>query len=231
VGRDDSHLCELAPDLRLVEPAARAFQRLRARAAAAGFDLVAASTHRSFDRQLHIWNCKAAGIRPVFSDHGAEIDLQALSPAERVHAILRFSALPGASRHHWGTDLDVFDAAAVSGGYRVQLSPDEVEAGGPFAPLHDWLDACMSAGESEGFFRPYNVDRGGVAAERWHLSYAPLARACDGLVTAELLRWGWDRAKEPLLLRQAVEGELESLVERYVAVPQDWCPGSLPGRC
>jgi LAS superfamily LD-carboxypeptidase LdcB len=229
VGRDESHLHELAEGVRLARPAAVAFQRLRVRAADAGFDLAAASAHRSFDRQLYIWNRKAAGIRPVFSDDGAEVDLQALSPSGRVHAILRYSALPGASRHHWGTDLDVFDAAAVGVDYCVRLSPDEVAAGGPFAPLHDWLDERMASGESEGFYRPYDVDRGGVATERWHLSYAPLARHCDERISAGVLRECWDRAVQPLLLRQVVELELEALIERYIAVAPDWCPEDLPG--
>ncbi len=117
----------------------------------------------------------------------------------------------------------------MNGDYRLRLAPDEVEEGGAFAPLHDWLDERMAVGESEGFYRPYEVDRGGVAAERWHLSYAPLARSCEGRVTAAVLRESWDRAPGPLLLREAVEPELDALVERYVAVPADWCPGELPG--
>ena len=37
--------------------------------------------------------------------------------------ILEWSALPGASRHHWGSEFDVFDLAALPEGYRVQLLP------------------------------------------------------------------------------------------------------------
>ncbi len=42
--------------------------------------------------------------------------LASSAEAERVAAILVWSALPGASRHHWGTDCDVIDAAALPPG-------------------------------------------------------------------------------------------------------------------
>ena len=106
--------------------------------------------------------------------------MASLSAEQQLHAILRFSAIPGTSRHHWGTDLDVFDAAALPQDYQLQLSPQEVAPGGMFDPLHCWLDQRMAAGEVHGFFRPYGQDRGGVAPERWHLSYAPMAAGCEG---------------------------------------------------
>ena len=221
-GRDDSHLCTLEDGSRLHPQVAAAFRRLQQAAATAGFRLAIASGHRGFSRQCAIWNGKASGQRPVHDDLGRPVDLAALSPLERVHAILRFSAMPGTSRHHWGTDLDVYDAAAVPADYRVQLSPEEVSAEGPFGPLHAWLDRRMTRDQSEGFFRPYAVDRGGVAVERWHLSYAPLAAACDDAVSAALLRNCW--AGEELLLREVLERDLPALLARYVQVPRDWCP-------
>ena len=184
------------------------------------------SERRSFERQLAIWNGKASGARKVHDDAGREVDITRLAPAEQLHAILRFSALPGTSRHHWGTDLDVYDAAAVPPDYRVQLSPSEVAAGGVFDALHNWLDARMGAGESRGFYRPYNEDRGGVAPERWHLSYAPAAVACAEQFCGELLFDCWDceQAGEGLLLREEIETYLPQLLDRYVRVPPDWCP-------
>ncbi len=222
-GHDDSHLAEAAGGHRLAGAASAAFDALRADAAQAGFDLAIASSYRSFSRQLAIWNAKAAGARPVHDDSGAPVDVAALSPADTLHAILRFSALPGTSRHHWGTDLDVYDAAAVPEDYAVQLSPGEVAPGGVFDPLHTWLDARMAAGDSHGFYRPYGVDRGGVAPERWHLSYAPLSVDCAALSDAAVLRAAWDAAREALALRAEVEVRLPELLARYVAVPEDWC--------
>ncbi|MFV0278041.1 MAG: M15 family metallopeptidase, partial [Parahaliea sp.] len=134
---------------------------------------------------------------------------------------------PGTSRHHWGTDLDVFDAAAVSRDYALQLTPAEAAPGGPFHALHGWLDTRMAAGASHGFYRPYDRERGGVAPERWHRSYAPLSLDCAGRVGAAQLRDCWDRhLPEKLLLREDVEAELESLLARYVAVGGDRCLAS-----
>ena len=111
-GRSDDHLLYVE-GVGLQSDCWRALGALRGKAARKGFDLQVASGFRSFDRQLTIWNGKARGERPVHDDEGLPVNLDRLSPVERVTAILRFSALPGASRHHWGTDVDVFDAAAL----------------------------------------------------------------------------------------------------------------------
>ncbi|WP_232059275.1 M15 family metallopeptidase [Kineobactrum salinum] len=223
-GRDDSGLLTLDGGQRLHPAAAEAFARLQRDAAVAGFGLAIASGYRSYERQRLIWNGKASGQRPVHDDRGNAVDVLHLDPVSRLHAILRFSALPGTSRHHWGTDLDIYDNRAVAADYPLQLSPQEVAPDGPFAPLHQWLDERMAAGESHGFFRPYGHDRGGVAAERWHLSYAPLAVACERGVTAAVLHECWDCDSGELLLRDQVEAQLPELLARYVAVDRDWCP-------
>ena len=124
---------------------------MQAAAAEAGYDLQVASGFRSFDRQLKIWNDKAMGVRPVSDDTGAVLARDDFSELDWMHAILRFSALPGGSRHHWGTDLDVFDAAAIAPGYRVQLSPAEVADEGLFGPMHRWLDQRLQHGDCFGF--------------------------------------------------------------------------------
>jgi LAS superfamily LD-carboxypeptidase LdcB len=215
-GRDESHLVALPCGQRLQREAADAFDHLRRDALDAGFELAVASAFRSFDRQLAIWNGKACGERAVHDDAGHALDMSCLAPAEQVCAILRFSALPGASRHHWGTDLDVFDAAALPAGYRVQLSPQEVAPGGMFDALHNWLDERIATGGAHGFYRPYGEDHGGVAPERWHLSYAPLADACAGQLDASVLRRCWDESADELLLRREVESRLPAILQRYV---------------
>ena len=138
------------------EPSAAAAggQRLPAMQQAAreaGFDLQPASTFRDFDRQLAIWNGKFCGQRPVLDKDSRPIDVAPLSAAERCEAILRWSALPGASRHHWGSDLDVYDPSLLPEGQKLQLEPWEYEEGGYFAPLNQWLTAHMA---EFGFYRP-----------------------------------------------------------------------------
>ena len=225
-GIDDSHLVALDSGHRLQEEVAESFAALQCDARAAGFELAIASSFRSFQRQLHIWNAKARGTRAVHDDRGQPVAILELPAREQMHAILRYSAIPGSSRHHWGTDLDVYDAAAMAPGYSLQLSPGEVASGGVFDPLHCWLDERMAAGQSHGFYRPYAADRGGVAPERWHLSYAPLSVDCALLLDCDLLRSCWDlaQADEPLLLRATIESDLQQIMARYVAVGEDWCP-------
>lgn len=173
---------------------------MRAAAAADGIDLVAFSGFRDFDRQLGIWNGKYRGERPMQDRSGRPLDVHALTPAERVTAILWWSALPGASRHHWGTDFDVMDAAALPTGYKLQVIPSEYQPGGPFERLTSWLDRHMHA---FGFFRPFATDRGGVSPEPWHLSYAPVAARAAAAMSVDGLR--------TVLAAAAIEGKAEVL--------------------
>ncbi len=185
-GRTRSHLAELTdPVCALHRDVVSSFLTLRAAAAVEGFDLVAFSSFRDFDRQLAIWNGKFRGERPMQDRRGGRLEVAGLTAAERVAAILWWSALPGASRHHWGTDFDVLDAAAIPAGYKVEVVPAEYLAGGPFHLLTTWLDAHM---HDFGFFRPYGTDRGGVAPEPWHLSHAPVAQDASAQLSVDALR-------------------------------------------
>ena len=226
LGLDESHLDTLPDGHRLQRSAASAFAALCEDARKAGFEPAIASSYRSFDRQLAIFNAKVSGVRTVHDDNGAIVVMEALAPVQQLHAILRFSALPGTSRHHWGTDLDVYDLKAVPAEYAVQLTPQEVATGGVFDPFHCWLDERIALEQSHGFFRPYAVDRAGVSPERWHLSYAPLSRNCDRRIDADMLRAAWHALSGDgeLALQDLVNAELDNLLERYVRVPADWCP-------
>jgi LAS superfamily LD-carboxypeptidase LdcB len=217
-GQSDGHLCAPADAERLgarvhrevVEP----FERLQDTAARAGFDLRVLSGFRSFDDQLAIWNRKATGQRAVLDSEAVPLDITTLSPHDLVFAILRWSALPGGSRHHWGTDLDVFDARARPEGYEVDLIPAEVNPGGMFGPLHAWLDERIAAGTAFGFFRPYDRDRGGVAPERWHLSHAPTAQPLLAGLTPDVLRATVRQAD--MRLKDVVLEHLDLIVTRFV---------------
>lgn len=210
---DGAHLVP-APDgsgARVHREVAPALAALQAAAARAGFALRVASGHRDFGRQLALWNAKARGERPLLDAQERPLDPRQLAPGPLVHALLRWSALPGASRHHWGTDLDVFDAAALPPGAAPQLRADEAAPHGPFGPLHAWLDGHLA---DFGFYRPYAEDRGGVSPERWHLSYAPLAARLQQAHSPALLA----RVLEdvPLELAHEVRRALPALWERYV---------------
>jgi LAS superfamily LD-carboxypeptidase LdcB len=217
-GRSEIHLCSPAEVEALGAPVhldvVGPFLDLRAEAARAGFDLRILSGFRSFEKQLSIWNRKVNGQLAVLDSSANPLDIRQLTERQLVFTILRWSALPGASRHHWGTDLDVFDAAATPEGYEIELIPAEVDSGGMFGPLHDWLDQRISAGTSFGFFRPYDQDRGGVAPERWHLSCAPVAVPLETRLTAEILEETIRNAE--LGLKTVVLDHLEEIYERFV---------------
>jgi LAS superfamily LD-carboxypeptidase LdcB len=213
-GRIDSHIEYRGGGTGLQSRCWEALDELQGAAKTAGFDLQVASGFRSFERQLQIWNGKVVGERAVHDDEGRCLDLELLDPLEKIQAILRYSALPGASRHHWGTDLDVFDAAAVPADYTLQLSPAEVAPDGVFARFHDWLDQRIHNGEARGFLRPYDRDRGGVAPERWHLSYAPLAGRCEQCLTLEMLSAAL--AGSDLELLEQVQEHLPEIYSRFV---------------
>jgi len=189
----------------------RPFLALRDAAAGAGFDLVPVSSFRDFDRQRAIWNAKFRGERPALDRRGRRVDMTALDAGARVETILLWSALPGMSRHHWGSDIDVADGKVIAAGYAPKLEVGEYRRGGPFAALSAWLGANM---RRFGFYRPY-VRRGrGVQPEPWHLSYAPVAKPALAKMSVRLLAGAIRGA--------GVEGEAEILArlpdirERYL---------------
>jgi LAS superfamily LD-carboxypeptidase LdcB len=193
---------------RLVMPR---FLALREAAAVDGIDLQPLSSYRDFDRQLTIWNEKCRGQRPLLGAHGQPLDVQQLDEAQLIEAILLWSALPGTSRHHWGTDLDVVDAAAMPAGYVPQLVPEEFAVGGVFQRLDQWLGDRSA---QFGFYRPYSVYRGGVQPEPWHISYAPLAEQARQQFSAPLL--AQVLAQATMDAGTIVQQSLGDLVVRFV---------------
>ena len=218
VGQDESHLCDSADAEWLTVSVHRdvvnPFRELRRDAASAGFDVAILSGFRGFDRQLSIWNRKAQGELAVLDSNARPLDIRTLTERELVFAILRWSALPGASRHHWGTDIDVYDAAARPPGYEIELIPAEYEGDGMFAPFSTWLDARIANGTSSGFFRPYDRDRHGIAPERWHLSHAPVASIFTGMLSIDLLKQTVESAD--MMLKQVVLENLDEIFDRFV---------------
>jgi LAS superfamily LD-carboxypeptidase LdcB len=211
-GRARTHVVELEqPRCTLHYAVVAAFLAMRDAAACAGIGLEAASSFRDFDRQLRIWNAKWAGERPLLDDGGRPLDAAALDDDERIGAILHWSALPGGSRHHWGSDVDVIDTAALPEGYRVQLVAEEYAPGGVFARLTPWLDANMGR---FGFYRPYASGLGGAGIEAWHLSYWPVATEALEALTLPVLRRAI--AGSALLGRERVLERLPEIYTRFI---------------
>ncbi len=140
--------------------AAQAFEAMRLAAAHDGVVLLAVSGYRSVPRQEEIWNAKFAKARA-----------EGASEEEALRRNLVYSAPPGWSRHHWGTDLDLVDGALDA---EARLESEDWQEGGCCRPAGRWLDEHAA---DFGFLRPYDVYRGGFSAEPWHWSFAPPAIA------------------------------------------------------
>jgi LAS superfamily LD-carboxypeptidase LdcB len=211
-GRDRGHIVTLSePRCMLHAAAVRPFLAMRDAALRDGFDLAPVSSFRDFARQRLIWNAKYRGERPARDRRGRLVKMSALDPGARVETILLWSALPGASRHHWGSDIDVADGKVIAAGYEPRLEVEEYRRGGPFAALSAWLSAHM---RRFGFYRPYTRRGAGVQPEPWHLSYAPIAQPALQRMTVRLLA--------EAIAGNGVEGEAEIVArlplirERYV---------------
>jgi LAS superfamily LD-carboxypeptidase LdcB len=184
---------------------------MRESASAAGIELLPFSSFRDYDTQLKIWNGKFSGNKPLFDIDGNVRDFTVLSPPEIIDCILNWSALPGGSRHQWGTEIDVVDAAAMPAGYKPKLLLEEVKEGGIFYPLHCWLDENISR---FGFFRPYKYFRGGMYPEPWHLSYAPISMKTIKQITPELLISVTDKAD--ILCKQLVMEKIPMIYKNHI---------------
>ena len=150
-----------------------AFEQLHAAAAKDGINLTIVSATRNFDRQRQIWEAKWTGNRLLEGrDNAAQVYPDA---ADRARAILRYSSMPGTSRHHWGTDIDL---NALTNGYF---------ADGAGKRTYDWLTVNAA---TYGFCQPYTkkgTERpAGYEEEKWHWSYMPLAGRLTDFAAAEL---------------------------------------------
>lgn len=209
-GCSDDHLIDIGRH-RVHAQIADDFKALQQAAKKAGFSLAIASSFRDFNRQSAIWNAKFSGKRPVFNKQQVAIDLSTLTDIDKCHAILLYSALPGASRHHLGTDIDVYDEAAVAADYELQLNPHEYSETGPFALLTAWLDNNL---KEYGFYRPYQDDLGGVSPEPWHISHIKQSQIMCNQITLEVIE---NQIKcSDLLGKEAIVKHLPTLFNRYV---------------
>ena len=207
-GDEVGHLLQLNERIFIHKEMLDPWERLCGSALASGIELRITSGFRSYDGQLAIWNAKCDGTKPILDIQGHALDVSKLSAKEVVYGILRWSALPGLSRHHWGTDIDVYDARALPLDYKVRLVPEE--ATGVFVKLAEWLKPNLSTHK---FFRPYNTDKNGVGPEWWHLSYGPLAQQYFTSHRKAILVERLERSE--MRHKAIVLKELDAIWERY----------------
>ena len=125
-----------------------------------GLKMKVVSSYRSYAHQNRIWERKYKRFRAR--------GMEALAAIKK---IIEYSIIPGTSRHHWGTDLDIV--------LDIPNPPDDVllaehfHQNGPFCKLKEWLDQHAA---SFGFELVYtdNANRKGFKYEPWHFTYLSL---------------------------------------------------------
>jgi len=193
-GRSDDHVKIFREgQLNLIPEVAEAFLDMCSAAKKDGLALSAVSTFRSFDDQLRIWNRKFNGTLDVLDLNEEKIEIENLTEFEKIKKILYWSALPGGSRHHWGTDIDVIDLNAISGNIKYQLVPSESKPEGIFYQLHLWL---KKESHRFGFYFPYLGINTNMYFEPWHISYFSIANQnlsvmecdmiCEAVISVEI---------------------------------------------
>ncbi len=149
----------LGTSFKLEKDTFNAFKQLRAAALKEGIAIEVVSAYRSYNRQLQIWTNKYNR----FTSEG-------MTPQDAMNKIIEYSTIPGTSRHHWGTDIDLIDANAPRPD--SVLEPNNFHGKGPFCKFKDWMNIHAN---SFGFYEVYtnNANRKGFKYEPWHFSYKP----------------------------------------------------------
>ncbi|RLD41620.1 MAG: D-alanyl-D-alanine carboxypeptidase family protein [Bacteroidetes bacterium] len=143
----------------LRESAYNAYKNMFKSAQSEGITLNIISAFRSFYHQKSIWEAKWTGKRKV---NGQDLSKNIPNIYKRAETILHFSSMPGSSRHHWGTDIDIYD-----------LNNSTFE-NGQGLKVYKWL---QNNAFRYGFYQVYTANRPfGYEEEKWHWSYLPLAK-------------------------------------------------------
>lgn len=211
-GKTKSHLTQFQLDDATFDVHPAVISDLRAlihAAAHAGLTCRIASGFRSFERQLAIWNRKMSGDVPIYDENKRLIE-KSQPDQERVNAILKWSALPGASRHHWGTDFDVFDPSLLPKDTSLLLEPWEYYSGHQ-AEFYQWLSQHA---HQYGFYFPYNKERGGVACEPWHISHHAASTECMQALSVSTLEQ--QLADSDLQGKSVILKQIEKIYRQYV---------------
>lgn len=149
-----------------------AFKKMASKAKEDGVSLKIISATRNFDRQKVIWEGKWNGTR---KQNGRNLRAQFIDQKERALEILKYSSMPGTSRHHWGTDIDI-----------NSLNNSNFESG-KGKKEYEWL---RDNGFEFGFCQVYSAKDDlrpeGYEEEKWHWSYVPLSTEMHQAFVAQI---------------------------------------------
>jgi LAS superfamily LD-carboxypeptidase LdcB/uncharacterized membrane protein len=140
----------------LIHPVYEAYKKMVEAALADSVKLILTSGHRTFAEQIYEWELRWDTPRT---------EIRFSNDVEKANYLLQYRSIPGTTRHHWGTDIDLnsFDLAYF-----------QTKEG---QKVYNWLSENAA---KYGFYQPYTpYDEKrptGYMEEKWHWSYKPLAR-------------------------------------------------------
>lgn len=153
---------ENGKEYRLHPEAEKAFEKMKVAALQEGMDIEVVSSFRSYAAQKRIWNRKFKRFTAA-----------GMNAREAIEKIIEYSTVPGTSRHHWGTDIDlIIRNTSVEGDV---LLDSLFHGNKPFSPLRQWMEKNASR---FGFYLVYDKDslRKGFNYEPWHYSFKKIAK-------------------------------------------------------
>ena len=137
------------------------FKQMQNDAKKEGIEIEIVSGYRSYQKQKDIWNNK---YNKNFENE--------IFGVKNISRIIQYSTLPGTSRHHWGTDIDIIDKRFVPKG--DLLIEKNYSENGIYSQLFSWM---KKNSKKYGFYLVYDDSpkRKGFKFEPWHYSYKPLS--------------------------------------------------------
>ena len=143
-------------DIYMIHPVYEAYKKMYEAALADGVKLILKSGHRTFVEQVCEWELRWNEPR---------MDMPFPNDVEKAKFLLQYRSMPGTTRHHWGTDIDLNS---------FELTYFQTREG---QKIYEWLKENAA---QYGFYQPYTAieERNfiGYQEEKWHWSYKPLAR-------------------------------------------------------
>ena len=137
------------------------FKQMQNDAKKESIEIEIVSGYRSYEKQKDIWNNK---YNKNFEN--------GILGIKNINRIIQYSTLPGTSRHHWGTDIDIIDKRFVPKG--DLLIEKNYAENGIYSQLFYWM---KKNSKKYGFYLVYDDSpkRKGFKFEPWHYSYKPLS--------------------------------------------------------
>ncbi|MBI5501093.1 MAG: D-alanyl-D-alanine carboxypeptidase family protein [Deltaproteobacteria bacterium] len=220
-------------DAKLLREATESLDEMSHAARADGVNVWARSGHRTLSQQRYLWNSKFRGRDSVRAPDGSRETLdRELPAAEKVQRILSYTAFPGTSRHHWGTDVDMAQSFSDHcADYLLELG--EVREGGEVREVREEREVrgeggeggegeVGEEGEEAGEDPPADLPESCLPSHRWLIAHAAeygwyrVYDAARGGFQPEPWHWSYLPLAVPALARYLVEVTAELLRDRDV---------------